>query len=235
MQPTWRPGRQVVESWYMGLRKIKLAKGEIYHVLNRGVDKRNIFLDQEDLERFFKSMLAFNSTELVGSLHEQTFKKENEKPASLVNFVAYCLLPNHFHFLLEQVEDDGISKFMKRLQGGYSWYFNNKHKRSGSLFQGPFKSIHINSNEYLLHASAYVNLNDQQKFSLGDQSLGDQVAKLVKSSWKEYIEPKGTAQIICPKKGIILEQFRSKTEYKEFALSSLEDIKNNKEKQKELE
>ncbi len=214
----------------MGLRKIKLAQGEIYHILNRGVDKRNIFVDQEDLDRFFKCMLTFNSTELVGSLYEQSFQKEKTKIKPLVNFIAYCILPNHFHFLLEQVEEDGISKFMKRLQGGYSWYFNNKHKRSGSLFQGPFKSKHIDSNEYLLHVSAYVNLNDQQKFSLGDQ-----VAKFGKSSWKEYIQPLGSTQNMCPKKGMILEQFRSRNEYKEFALSSLEDIRINKDKQKELE
>ena len=139
-----------------------MARGEIYHILNRGVDKRNIFTNQEEIGRFFECMLTFNSIELAGSLYEQSFVKEKTKNKPLVKFIAYCLLPNHFHFILEQIEKDGISKFMKRLLGGYSWYFNKKHKRSGSLFQGPFKAKHIDSNKYLLHASAYVNLNDKQ-------------------------------------------------------------------------
>src|SRR3989338_2794453 len=205
------------------MRKTNLATGAIYHVLNRGVDKRNIFLNQKDLERFFKCMKVFNSIELTGSLFEDSFKKENFKLEPLVHFVAYNLLQNHFHFILEQVHENGISQFMKRLQGGYSWYFNHKYKRSGSLFQGPFKSKHVDSNEYLLHLSAYVNLNDKQKPLLDDQRLGDQVAKLGKSSWKEYIEADQRSNF-CSRKNIILKQFRSKMDYKNFALSSLKDI-----------
>lgn len=212
------------------MRKIKLVTEEIYHIYNRGTDKRNIFTDRNDLERFFRSMSVFNSKELTGSLYEQNFKQEKEKRRPLVNFIAYNLLPNHFHFILEQVEENGISKFMKRLLGGYSWYFNNKYKRSGSLFQGPFKANHIDSNEYLLHASVYVNLNDKQK-----HSLGDSVAKLGKSSWEEYMNPKESASDICKKKDIVLEQFNSRNDYKKFAFSSLEDIKFNKQKYKESE
>jgi|SRR3989338_9587918 len=214
----------------MMMRKTKLARGEIYHILNRGVDKRNIFTNQEEIGRFFECMLTFNSIELAGSLYEQSFVKEKTKNKPLVKFIAYCLLPNHFHFILEQIEKDGISKFMKRLLGGYSWYFNKKHKRSGSLFQGPFKAKHIDSNKYLLHASAYVNLNDKQK-----GELGDQVAKLIKSSWNEYVDPKNCLFEICAQKEIVLGQFHSREEYKKFALSSLENIKANKEKYKELE
>ncbi|MDQ3244992.1 MAG: transposase [bacterium] len=213
----------------MGVRKVKLVVGEIYHILNRGVDKRDIFMNQKDLERFFECMQTFNSTELTGSMYEQNFLKDKTKNKPLVNFVTYNIQTNHFHFILEQVAENGISKFMKRLQGGYSWYFNKKEKRSGSLFQGPFKSHHIDSNEYLLHASVYVNLNDKQK-----SSLGDQVAKLGKSSWNEYIDAKSPLNI-CTKKDIILKQFRSIKEYEEFALSSLENIKINKEKYKEFE
>lgn len=212
----------------MGLRKTKLAVGEIYHVFNRGVDKRNIFLDQNDVERFFQSMQIFNSTQLTGSLYEENFRHDKTRKP-LVKFVAYNLLSNHFHFILKQVEEDGISKFMKRLQGGYSWYFNNKYKRSGSLFQGPFKSLHLDSNEYLLHVSVYVNLNDKQK-----NQLGDQVAKLGRSSWNEYLG-KESEQNICSNKDLVLKQFRKNKEYEEFAMSSLEDIKINKQKYKELE
>ena len=88
-----------------------MARGEIYHILNRGVDKRNIFTNQEEIGRFFECMLTFNSIELAGSLYEQSFVKEKTKNKPLVKFIAYCLLPNHFHFILEQIEKDGISKF----------------------------------------------------------------------------------------------------------------------------
>ena len=209
------------------MRKVKLATGEIYHIFNRGVDKRIVFSDLKDLDRFFQSMLAFNNVEPIGSLFEQSFQKDKMKKP-LVSFIAYNLLPNHFHFLLEQVSEGGISEFMKRLLGGYTWYFNKKYKRSGSLFQGTFKSKYIDSNEYLLHASVYVNLNDKLP-------LGGLTAKLGKSSWDEYVGSRKITINFCPKKDIVLGQFKSKEEYKEFALSSLEDIRFNKEKYKELE
>jgi REP element-mobilizing transposase RayT len=217
------------------MRKIELANGELYHIFNRGVDKRNIFADKNDLERFFQCMQIFNVIEPIGSLYEYNFLKpeEKQKPKKhLVRFVAYCLLPNHFHFIIQQATDNGISKFMKRLLGGYSWYFNHKKKRSGVLFEGTFKAVHINSNEQLLHTSAYVNLNDKQKNLFDGRNA--KKTNLVKSSWEEYIEQKNVFEI-CAQKGLVLGQFRSKSEYKKFVLDSLKDIRNNKEKYKDLE
>jgi REP element-mobilizing transposase RayT len=209
------------------MRKIKFSNNEFYHIFNRGVEKRNIFNNKKDLERFLKSMKAFNSVLPIGSLYEQSFQKDKIKNP-LVNFIAFSLLPNHFHFILEQVYEGGISEFMKRLMGGYTWYFNQKNKRSGVLFQGRFKANHIDSNEYLLHSSVYVNLNHKQK-------LGGWTAKsreLIKSSWEEYLDK--TKESFCDK-DIVLNQFNNPEEYKEFALSSLEDIKFNKERYKDLE
>src|SRR3990167_226271 len=164
------------------MRKMEFEIDEIYHIFNRGVDKRKIFSNKKDLDRFFESMIAFNSIKPIGSLFEQGFQKEEIKKP-LVDIISYNLLPNHFHLILREIREGGISEFLKRLTGGYTWYFNNKNKRSGSLFQGPFKAKHIDSNEYLLHVSVYVNLNDKQK-----GELGDLVAKLVKSSWDEYVD-----------------------------------------------
>ena len=205
----------------MGNRKISFAIGEYYHIYNRGVDKRIVFADTHDIRRFFKSMIEFNTVNPVGSLYENSFlqlwgetPKLNEK---LVNIIAYCLNPNHFHLILEQLVDGGISEFMKRLGGGYTGYFNQKHDRNGSLFQGVFKDMHIDSNEYLLHVSAYVNLNDRV------HQLGGETPKLVQgmSSWREYTDKK--IKGIC-KKEIILGQFKNINEYKEFALSSLKSV-----------
>jgi REP element-mobilizing transposase RayT len=217
----------------MSTRKTSFANGEFYHIYNRGVDKRIIFADTHDVHRFLKSMVEFNSTDPVGSLYENSFRQLGGETAklkaeeNLVNIVAYCLNPNHFHLILEQLTDGGISEFMKRI-GGYTWYFNNKYKRSGSLFQGVFKDVYIDSNEYLLHVSAYVNLNNRV------HQLGGETAKLIESvsSWGEYVEEgiKG----ICDK-GVILGQFENVYEYKKFALSSLESIIERKETLKDLD
>ena len=157
------------------MRKVELISGEYYHIYNRGVEKREIFLDNFDYIRFLKSISEFISIEPIGSLYEKSLKdkkivqKEKDTPCPighgvskcLVELNAYCLNPNHFHFILKQLEDRGIEKFMHKLSMGYAKYFNHKYKRSGVLFQGTFKSIHINSNEYLLLLSAYVNANHE--------------------------------------------------------------------------
>lgn len=215
----------------MSARKEAFVNGEFFHVYNRGVDKRIIYTDEYDIRRFFKSMVEFNTADPIGSLYENSFSKlGGETPKSegrLVNVVAYCLNPNHFHFILEQVTDGGISEFMKRLGGGYTNYFNNKYERNGSLFQGVFKSVHVDTNEYLMHLSAYVNLNDRV------HKLGGETPKLVKSrsSWGEYTDER--VKGICEKE-IVLGQFARSGEYEEFALNSLESIIQRKEELKDV-
>ena len=209
------------------MRKEVFANNEFYHIYNRGTDKRNIFADDYDLERFFQCMREFNSLEPIGSIYEYSFLKDKlgsraSKKGNLVNFIAYCLNQNHYHFILQQVSNKGIEKFMQRLGTGYSKYFNNKYRRSGVLFQGKFKARHIDSNEYLLHLSAYVNLNNRV------HRLGSRASK---SSWDEYINEKHN---LC-KKHIIVDQFKKIAEYKDFAESSLKDILSRKKLFKELE
>src|SRR3990167_8836926 len=150
----------------MSIRKTPFVNGEFYHIYNRGVDKRNIYSDPSDRTRFKKSMDEFNVLEPIGSIYEKTFADKRfgglaSKSKELVNFIAYCLNPNHFHFLLEQVADRGIEKLMHRIGNGYSKYFNHKYNRNGALFQGLYQLVHITSNEQLLHTSVYVNLNNR--------------------------------------------------------------------------
>lgn len=213
----------------MSRRQI-FAIGEFFHIYNRGVDKRIIFTDEHDIRRFFKSMLEFNTIDPIGSLYENSFRQLGgwtpKLTGKLINIIAYCLNPNHFHLILEQLVDGGVSEFMKRL-GGYTSYFNNKYERSGALFQGKFKAVHIDSNEYLLHVGSYVNLNDRV------HQLGGSTPKLVKSmsSWREYTDKE--IEGICEKE-IILGQFGNIEEYKKFAFSSLESIIKKKEELKDI-
>ena len=217
------------------MRKMKFVNGEYYHIFNRGTDKRIIFSEQSDLDRFFQGMIEFNTVEPIGSIYENSFRKKElgnriskyyKQQKKLVNFICYCLNPNHYHFILEQLNDKGIEKFMQRLGIGYTKYFNQKYERNGVLFQGAFKSIHINSNEYMLHLSAYVNLNNKvHKF----EQLGNRISK---SSWDEYMQ-NADIDNFC-EKSIILNQFSSASEYKTFAEDSLKSIKERKDMEKLL-
>lgn len=212
------------------MRKIQLANDEYYHIYNRGVDKRIIFNNNADFSRFLRGMSEFNAIEPIGSIFENSFRlgsstpKSAPKPkAELVNIVCYCLNPNHYHMILQQVADRGIEKFMHKVSTGYTNYFNLKNKRSGVLFQGRYKAIHINSNEYLLHLSAYVNLNYEV------HALGSSTPK---SSWGEYKKWQGKG--IC-EKSAITGNFKNFQDYEKFAKMALESIKNNRELRKELE
>ncbi|MBU4338685.1 transposase [Patescibacteria group bacterium] len=211
------------------MRKFKFTNGEHYHIFNRGNNKRTIFLDEQDFSRFFQSMTEFNSTEPIGSIFENSFRKDKlgklgGSTSKLVDFICYCLNPNHFHFILKQLEEDGIRKFMHRIATGYTRYFDEKHNCSGSLFQGRYKAVHIDSNEYLLHLSAYINLNDRVHL------LGGSTSKSSRSSLDEYILGRTG---FC-EKNIILSQFKSMVEYKKFVQDSLRVIRERKDMEKLL-
>lgn len=210
------------------MRKVPLIIEEYYHVFGRGVDKRQIFMDSRDYYRFLQGMEEFNAAKPIGSIFENSFRKREvqlgrgasklKKRDKLVDFICYCLNQNHYHFLLKQVADKGIEKFMHRLCTGFSKYFNIKHQRSGALFQGPFKAVHVDTNEYLLHASAYINLNNRV------HRLGRSASK---SSWEEYLKGK-RGRGFC-EKAIILSQFKNTTEYKDFAEDALKVMLARKE------
>jgi len=152
------------------LRKTSFASGEYYHIYNRGNSKQTIFHDQEDYLRFLKLLFLANG--------EKSFKiyfiKENpyefEKGKNLVDIGAYCLMPNHFHLLITQTEEGDISKFMQKISTGYSMYYNNKYKRTGTLFEGKFKAEHIDNDRYLKYIFSYIHLNP---------------VKIIDSKWKE--------------------------------------------------
>lgn len=186
------------------------------------------------MSRFFESLVEFNTVDPVGSLYENSRHERGGSTATesekLVNMIAYCLNSNHYHLILEQLVDGGISELMKRL-GGYTWYFNNRYERNGALFQGRFKAVHIDSNEYLLHVSAYVNLNDRVH-QRGGSTATNTAMLASRSSWGEYT---GTGIKGVCEKDIIIGQFGSVEEYKKFALASLESITQRKEELKDFD
>lgn len=214
----------------LNVRKFNFVIGNYYHIYNRGTDKRIIFKNKLDLQRFIESMASFNTLEPIGSILENRYKKKEgsvnlEANPKLVDIICYCLSPNHYHFILSPLVENGIEKFMQKLGAGYTMFFNSKYERNGVLFQGRFKAIHINSDEYLMYLNVYVNLNDRA------HSLGAPSAKWIgKSSWGEYIGENN--ENFC-NKSIVLERFNSGMEYKEFAEETLKGIVEMKERLKE--
>jgi len=156
-------------------RKDIFAQEEFYHIYNRGTDKRIIFLNDFDYRRFVLLLHVLNTSKnlkirdlLKSNSFEELLEIKNEDP--IVAIGAYCLMPNHFHLLVTPLVDDGVSKFMLKLQTSYSMYFNIKNKRDGSLFQGTFKSKHLETDEYLKYIYSYIHLNP---------------AKLKNKDWKD--------------------------------------------------
>lgn len=129
--------------------------GGYYHVYNRGVEKRIIFLDDQDYTVFIGLIKKYLAGEEVARKNRHPYSRLDKE----VQLLAYCLMPNHFHLLLYQTSEDGITRFMRRLATGYVMYFNNRYRRVGGLFQGKFKTARINSDSYLQHISRYIHLN----------------------------------------------------------------------------
>lgn len=151
--------------WYyfaMGNRKVQFVKGEFYHIYNRGTDKRVLFRDKTDHQRFLKLLYLSNS---VSSINVRNILRKDSEPytfargAPLVSIGTYCLMPNHFHILLTPCVDNGVSKFMQKLSTGYSMYFNKRYNRTGTLFEGAFKSKWSDHDTYLKYLYAYIHLN----------------------------------------------------------------------------
>ena len=143
-------------------RKFVFSVGEFYHLYSRGNDKRKIFLTNDDYQRFICSLYAANGSEPIhlSDLHQWSSEVWGQKRAeTMLDVGAYCLMPNHFHLLVKEKREGGITSFMRKLLTGYSLYFNVKHKRTGKLFEGAFKATHVDDDEYLNYLYAYIHLN----------------------------------------------------------------------------
>jgi len=155
----------------MSIRKTNLVQGEIYHIYNRGVDKRDIFMEDEDRFRFVHDLFEFNDKNPTINLALYLKSKNNklkevglpnikrQPRKKLVEILAYCLINNHFHLLVRQKTENGITEFMRKIGTGYTNYFNNKYERTGSLFQGKFKSVNVKKDSHLMYLPIYIHLN----------------------------------------------------------------------------
>ena len=152
----------------MAYRRTEFARDEWYHCYSRGVDKRITFETEADYERFLQALYLCNSTtviqrsDLYRPAHTDFFSLKRGKP--LVSIGAYCLMPNHFHLLLQEISDNGISNFMQKVGTSYTMYFNVKRSRTGNLFVKPFRSKHIDDDRYVKRVTQYIHLNPVELF-----------------------------------------------------------------------
>ncbi|MEK7538557.1 MAG: transposase [Patescibacteria group bacterium] len=152
-------------------RKFKFAVEEFYHVYNRGNNKMPIFLSDKDHKRFQKLLYVCNGTKPVVFKTIQGLPLDKiDRGETLVDIGAYCLMPNHFHMLLREKNEGGISRFVEKLLTAYSMYFNKRNERTGRLFENSFRATHVDSDEYLKYLFAYIHLNP---------------VKIIDPKWKE--------------------------------------------------
>ncbi|OGE64327.1 hypothetical protein A3I48_02940 [Candidatus Daviesbacteria bacterium RIFCSPLOWO2_02_FULL_36_7] len=139
------------------------VSGSFYHIYNRGVEKRKTFMDRRDHLRFLETLDFYRKYPVpmkLSDFRRGVIKlKKIENQTELARIYCYCLMPNHFHLLVQQLTDGGISEFLRRVADSYTRYFNTKHDRVGSLFQGSFKAKLVETEEYLLHLSKYIHRN----------------------------------------------------------------------------
>lgn len=148
-------------------KQIKIANNEIYHIYNRGVEKRKVFMNEKDYLRFLLCLKELNTKDNIKIIKLKLNKNRkngtgltcviNEKP--LVDIICYCLMSNHFHLILRQRVDGGIALFMQKLGNSYTGYFNLKYERVGSLFQGTYKIKHIKNDAIFRYLTSYIHSN----------------------------------------------------------------------------
>ena len=217
-------------------RRIKFEPGKIYHVFNRGVEKRDIFLSDGDKWRFLQGMYLFNdetaSANLLYRLEQQKgkmhfgilrdyVKKNDVKRKPLVRIMADCLKSNHFHLLIQEIRVGGISKFMQKFGTGYVKFFNKKHERVGPLFQGVFKAIEVKTDEQLMYLLAYINVINpgqelEPELKSAAQDPGEILRFVENYPWSTHLEYLNKRDSIIVDKGLAGGLFATSKKYREF-------------------
>jgi len=211
----------------MPRRTAPLVTGEYYHVYNRGVARQPVFLTKRDYERFLLTLSYYRFLKPSAKLSRFLTLSQGERARMmgratqtserLVELISFVLMPNHFHLLVRQSADHGISTFVGRITNSYTRYFNTKHDRVGPVFQGAFKTVRVETDEQLIHLSRYIHLNP----------LVSHVAK--ESTWLSYPWSslmdfrQGRSALV--ERAPVLEHFASPKEYERFMLDRADYLK----------
>lgn len=205
---------------------------EIYHALNRGVDGRNIFLDDHDRVRFVHNLFEFNDAQSALTIRNVDFvsphlKRDRHMERELIVAIhGWTLMDNHYHLLLSELIDGGLTLFLRKLNIGYVKYFNEKYERIGTLFQGRTKKVFIERHAHFLYILHYLHLNpldylkgaekwrERSRGSIG--SMREALAYLDSYRWSSYLDYSGrknfssilTTDLFQEKPGDYLKELR---------------------------
>lgn len=228
------------------MKRPAFANGQIYHVYNRGVDKRKIFTDDQDYLRFIHDLFEFNDEEPALNIYYrlpqlQSYEvqprkiarkavRAREKRKLLVEVLVFCLMPNHYHLLLRQLKDDGVIKFMQKLGTGYTMYFNQRYGRVGSLFQGRFKAVLVNRDAHFIHLPYYIHSNPldlefpewRNKEITNYREAVESLENYRWSSFPDYIGKKNFSSVTS--REFLLRFFHGPKNYKKETIKWLKEI-----------
>jgi len=175
------------------IRKDFLINEEIYHIFSRSIADFRILNNGGEFERMKQLMRYYqieNEMRFSFFIELEMVKSEgfnnvissiSKDKNKLVQIIAYCLMPTHIHLILKQLQENGISNYMRKILESYSTYFNTKHQRRGPLWESRFKNVLVNNDEQLLHLTRYIHLNPVTA------SLTDNPKDWLFSSYKEYL------------------------------------------------
>ena len=206
-------------------RNFELSIDEFYHLYDRGVEKRKIFLDDDDHIRFQSLLYACNSTNTIHVSDYWDHSRDSifslPKEESIVDIGAYCLMPNHFHLLVKEKIEGGISLFMQKLITGYTMYFNKKYERRGALFEGTFRAKYLDTDVYLKYQYAYIHLNPIGIIDKGwkEKKIADKkeakefLSKYLYSSYMDYSDNQKRTESTILNKSAFPEYFAELTEF----------------------
>ncbi len=205
----------------MSQRRTPIVPGELYHVFNRSVAREPIFITKRDYYRalevieyylYGKSELRFSFYNRLAVEQKQIFLTHLKTKQRIIDILAYCLMPNHMHFVIKELEPRGIVWFMSNIQNSYAKYFNVKHHRTGALFQAMFKCVRVETDEQLLHVVRYGHLNPLTSYVVKGV---DELESYPWSSYQDYIG-KRKSDIVST--ALVLGQFSSVERFRQFTL-----------------
>ncbi len=172
------------------------VKDGIYHIYNRGVEKRDIFMDDQDYKAFLNILKRYLSSpeqlklNQVGPGNQVRPGRQTELYKN-IRLLCYCLMPNHFHLMVKQLTERAMTDLMRRLTNSYTRYFNKKYERVGSLFQGRYKAALITKEVYFLHLPYYIHYNPTGLFNSED-NIEEKVENYPWSSLGDYLGNRNT-------------------------------------------
>jgi len=220
--------------------KRTFVTNEFYHIFNRGIEKREIFYNEEDKIRFIHDLYEFNDIKPASPYFRHPMSKMSKKGGEgkrnlLVDIYAFSLMPNHYHLVLKQLREGGITSFMRKLGDGYTKGLNAKYGRSGYLFQGPFKDVHIENDSYLTHLICYAHANpldiwkpDWKEKRLNETEKEESLKFLGKYRWSSHLDYwgiKNFPSLISTE--FLFKFFGGPVGYKKFFTDWLKQYENN--------